>query len=218
MRATDSTSRLDLPAAEEARPMRCLIVFCHPSETSFGAAILDMACTALSDAGHELRVLDLYRDHFDPVLSPDDWKSYLLSPERNVASVRDYVQALQWADALVLIFPTWMFGPPAMLKGWFERVWLPGVAFEVPRGRRARVTGLFRNVRRFIIITTSGSPWWWLRLIGDPCRGMMKRGFRVLFHPRCRTRWLQLYGMNHTTHDERQAFLERVRVELATTR
>ena len=198
--------------------MRCLIVFCHPSETSFGAAILDTARTALGDAGHELRVIDLYRERFDPVLSPGEWESYLPDPARNIDGVRGHVEAMRWAEALVLIFPQWMYGPPAMLKGWFERVWLPGVAFEVPRGRRARATGLFRNIRRFTTVTTSGSPWWWLRLIGDPCRGMVKRGFRVLFHPRCRTRWLQLHGMNHTTRGERRAFLERVSAELAASR
>ena len=198
--------------------MRCLIVFCHPSETSFGAAILETARTALSDAGHELRVIDLYREGFDPVLSPDEWESYLADTELNIAGVRDHVQAMQWAEALVLIFPTWMFGPPALLKGWLERVWLPGVAFEVPQGRHGRVVGRLRNIRRFTTVTTSGSPWWWLRLIGDPCRSMLMRGFRVVFHPRCRTRWLQLHRMNHTTHNERQAFLERVRTELAALR
>ena len=198
--------------------MRCLIVFCHPSGTSFAAAILETARTALCDAGHDLRVIDLYREGFDPVLSCDEWESYLPDPGRNVARVSRHVEAMRWAEALVLIFPQWMYGPPAMLKGWFERVWLPGVAFEVPRGRRARATGLFRNIRRLTTVTTSGSPWWWLRIIGNPCRGTIARGFRVLCHPRCRVRWLQLYSMNHTTLGERQEFLERVRADMATLR
>ena len=196
--------------------MRYLVVFCHPSETSFGAAILETARTALCGAGHEVRVINLYRDGFDPVLSVEEWHSYLSDTAKNIAAVRDHVEAMRWAESLVLIFPTWMYGPPAMLKGWLERVWLPGVAFDVPAGPRQRAVGLFRNIRRFTVITTSGSPWWWLRLIRDPCRSMFLRGFRILFHRRCRVAWLQLHGMNHATDSRRQAFLNKVRGTLAT--
>ena len=195
--------------------MRCLVVFCHPSETSFGAAILDTARTALRGAGHELRVIDLYREGFDPVLSPDEWRSYLSDTAQNIAALSDHVEALQWAESLVLIFPTWMYGPPAMLKGWLERVWLPGVAFEIPSGRRKRAVGLFSNIRRFTVVTTSGSPWWWLRVIRDPCRSLFARGLRVLFHRRCRVLWLQLHDMDHTNDRRRRAFLKRVRTKLA---
>ena len=194
--------------------MRCLVVFCHPSETSFGMAILETARTALRDAGHEVRVIDLYREGFDPVLSPDEWQSYLSDTEQNIAALQDHVSVMQWAESLVLIFPTWMYGPPAMLKGWLERVWLPGVAFEIPRGSQGRATGLFTNIRRFTVVTTSGSPWWWLRVIRDPCRSLF-RGLRVLFHRRCRVRWLQLHAMDHSNDHQRQAFLNRVRTELA---
>ena len=62
--------------------MRCLVVFCHPSETSFGAAILETARTAIRDAGHDLRVIDLYRERFDPVLSAEEWHSYLADTAR----------------------------------------------------------------------------------------------------------------------------------------
>ena len=195
--------------------MRCLVIFCHPSETSFGAAILETARGALRSAGHELRVIDLYREGFDPVLSPDEWNSYLSDTERNISGLRDHVESLQWAESLVLIFPTWMYGPPAMLKGWLERVWLPGVAFEIPRGRQKRAVGLFSNIRRFTVVTTSGSPWWWLRVIRDPCRSLFARGFRVLFNRRCRIRWLQLHDMDHSNDRKRRAFLDRVRTELA---
>ncbi len=195
--------------------MRCLVVFCHPSETSFGAAILETARDALSGAGHDVRVIDLYREGFDPVLSSDEWSSYVTDTGKNIEALHDHVAALQWAESLVLIFPTWMYGPPAMLKGWLERVWLPGVAFEIPRGRQKRVVGLFSNIRRFTVVTTSGSPWWWLRVIRDPCRNLFARGLRVLFHRRCRVRWLQLHNMDHSNDKQRKAFLNRISNELA---
>ena len=204
-----------LAANREARGMRCLVVFCHPSETSFGAAILETARTAIRGAGHELRVIDLYRERFDPVLSTEEWHSYLADTARNIAAVRDHVEAMQWAESLVLIFPQWMYGPPALLKGWLERVWLPGVAFEIPSGRHKRAVGLFHNIRQLTVVTTSGSPWWWLFLIRDPCRSMFRRGFRVLFHRRCRILWLQMYDINHSTEIHRKNFLDRVRRTLA---
>ncbi|MFP4449525.1 NAD(P)H-dependent oxidoreductase [Rhodosalinus sp.] len=190
--------------------MRVLIVFCHPSEQSFGAALFAKARCALLDAGHEVQVIDLYREGFDPVLSPEDWHAYLSDTDSLIARVQGHVDALRRAEALVMIFPTWMYGPPALLKGWMERVWLPGVAFEVPQGKTKRAQGLLTSIRSFTVVTTSGSPWWWLRLIRDPGRSMLTRGYRVLFHPRCRVRWLQLHDMNHATERERQRFLARV--------
>ena len=95
-----------------------------------------------------------------------------------------------------------------------ERVWLPGVAFEVPTGKTRRAQGILKNIHAFTVVTTSGSPWWWLRLIRDPGRSMMLRGFRVLFNRRCRFRWLQLHDMNHVTESDRTRFLDRVRKTL----
>ena len=64
-------------------------------------------------------------------------------------------------------------------------------------------------------ITTSGSPWWWMRLIRDPGRSLWTRGLRPIFHPRCRYVWRQLYSMNHRTEADRTAFLARVERTLA---
>ncbi len=195
--------------------MRVLVVFCHPSLESYGAALLDAARETLRARGHELKVIDLYRAGFNPVLAPAEWDDYLVDTPRVIANVSDHVDAMRWAESLLLIFPTWMYGPPAMLKGWLERVWLPGVAFEVPEGRNRRAVGRLDNIRSFTVITTSGSPWWWLRLIRDPGRSMLTRGFRVLFHRRCRVRWLQLYDMNHQDEARRRKFIARVRATLA---
>ena len=101
-----------------------------------------------------------------------------------------------------------------MLKGWLDRVWLPGVTFEIPTAKSARAVGKLRNIRRFVGITTSGSPWWWLRLVRDPGRSLWTRGLRPIFHPRCRFAWCQLHAMNHTTADDRAAFLNRVAARL----
>ncbi len=190
--------------------MRALVVFAHPDPQSFGASILATVRAALEAAGHEVRVIDLYAEGFDPVLSREDWGSYLSDTTHLAGKVAPHVEALRWAEALIMVFPTWMYGPPAILKGWMERVWLPGIAFDVPAGRMRRAVGKLVNIRRFVVITTSGSPRWWLWLIRDPARSMLVRGYRILFHWRCRVRWLQMYDMNHQTRDELSGFLARV--------
>jgi putative NADPH-quinone reductase len=187
--------------------LRLLVVFAHPSEQSFGAALFRAATDALGRNGHELRIRDLYREGFDPVLRPEHWQVYLTEPEANVARVSGHVEDLRWAEGLVVIYPTWFYGPPAILKGWLERVWLPGVTFEVAPTPRARARGKLQNIRLFVGITTSGSPWWWLRVIRDPGRSLWTRGLRVMFHPRVRVIWRQLHAMNHSTDAGRKAFL-----------
>lgn len=196
--------------------MRLLIVFCHPSEDSYGAALCARAVETLRAAGHELRLRDLYREGFDPVLSPAEWRRYLSDPEANIAAQRDHIDDLHWAEGLIVIYPTWYYGVPAMLKGWLDRVWLPGVTFEIPKSKSDRPTGKLQNIRRFVGITTSGSPWWWLRVIRDPGRSLWTRGLRPIFHPRCRFRWCQLHSMNHTTDRDRTRFLDRVERTLQT--
>ncbi len=70
------------------------------------------------------------------------------------------------------------------------------------------------NIRLFVGITTSGSPWWWLKVVGDPGRSLFMKGLKPLYARGCRLRWLQLYNMNHATPADREAFIARVGHEL----
>jgi NAD(P)H dehydrogenase (quinone) len=190
--------------------MRLLLVFCHPDADSYGAAIRATAAAALREAGHELREIDLYAEGFDPVFSADEKRSYLADTAANIRGVQAHVDALRWAEGWVAIYPTWFYGAPAMLKGWLERVWLPGVAFRIATAKKRTIGGELQNIRLFVGITTSGSPWWWLRVIGDPGRSLFMRGLRPLYARHCRMHWHQLYDMNHVTAADREAFLARV--------
>lgn len=190
--------------------MRLLVVFCHPDPDSFGAAIHRTACDALRAAGHELRIIDLYAEGFDPVFTRDEKRTYLTDTAQNIAGVASHVEALRWAEGWVAIYPTWFYGLPAMLKGWLDRVWLPGVTFQVATAKKRTIRGELQNIRRFIGITTSGSPWWWLRVIGDPGRSLLMKGLRPLYARGCRMTWLQLHDMNHVTAADREAFLAKV--------
>ncbi len=195
--------------------MRLLLVYCHPDPHSYGAALRRTAADALRAAGHELRQIDLYAEGFNPVFSAAEKATYLGDTAQNIAGVAAHVDALRWAEGWVVVYPTWFYGAPAMLKGWLERVWLPGVSFRIATGRQRTIGGELSNIRRFIGITTSGSPWWWLKMIGDPGRSLFMKGLRPLYAKRCRMQWLQLYNMNHVTAAERNAFVARVKRELS---
>ena len=92
------------------------------------------------------------------------------------------------------------------------------MAFTVAKAKQRRIGGELANIRLFVGITTSGAPWWWLKLIGDPGRSLLMKGLRPLYARGCSRRWLQLYNMNHASAAEREAFLARVRRELTALR
>ena len=190
--------------------MRFLVVFCHPSQDSFGAALFNTTCETLKDSGHEIKKINLYEEKFDPILSLDEWNSYLDQTELNINNVKQHVNNLLWAQGLILIFPSWMYGPPALLKGWLERVWLPGVAFEISSSKQNIPKGKLKHIKRFCVITTSGSPRWWLWYIGNPGKSMLFKGYRILFNNFCKFKWLQLYDMNHSTKEDREKFIKKV--------
>lgn len=198
--------------------MRVLMVYCHPVEGSFNSAVRDRALAALRAGGHQVDLVDLYREGFDPVLSTAEREAYLADTAWVLARVQRHVDLLKAAEGLLFVYPTWYYGPPAMLKGWLERTWLPDVAFTVPRQKGERPGPGLRHVRWLACITTSGSPWWWLQMIRDPGRMLFVRGLRALMARRCKVTWLQLFSMNNVTEVDRTKFLDRVERVLAAVR
>ena len=91
----------------------------------------------LAEAGHEVDLLDLYAEGFDPVLTAERRRDYH-DPARNRRNNEAYADRLMAANALVAQFPTWSFGPPAMLKGWFDRMFGPGIALDLSDPGHAR--------------------------------------------------------------------------------
>ncbi|MGL4727397.1 MAG: NAD(P)H-dependent oxidoreductase, partial [Bosea sp. (in: a-proteobacteria)] len=110
--------------------MRVLYLYCHPLEESFHAGIRDASIAALREAGHEVDLCDLYAEGFDPVLTAERRRDYH-DVTKNRDGLESDVARLQAADVLVLQFPTWCFGLPAMLKGWCDRILMPGVSFDL---------------------------------------------------------------------------------------
>ncbi len=125
--------------------MKVLYVYCHPLPESFHAAIRVKALAGLKRAGHEVDLLDLYAEGFDPVLSEEGRRHYH-DETRNKVGLEPLVARLQAADAMVVQFPTWCFGLPAMLKGFCDRLLMPGVAFDI--SDPAEVKPMLGNIRK----------------------------------------------------------------------
>jgi putative NADPH-quinone reductase len=191
--------------------MRVLYLYAHPLEESFHAAIRDAAREGLRQAGHSVDLCDLYAEGFDPVLSAAERRGYHEVPA-NRAPVEDYVRRLEQAEALVLSFPTWCFGLPAILKGWMDRVLLPGVSFRLEAGV-ARPNLL--HIRRIAGISTYGRPRWTAMLVGDPPRKAVTRYLRIITAGRARIDYHPLYDMNRASDQRRAAFLARVQGQMA---
>ncbi len=185
--------------------MRTLVVYCHPDEESFTAAIRDRVVAALEDAGCETRVTDLYAEGFDPVFTAEEHEAHL--EEGAHPDARSHVDDLLWCEQVVLVYPTWWSGQPAMLKGWIDRAFVRGAAWELPPGAK-RLQARLRNVRRLIVVTTHGSPKWVNALQGEPGKRVVTRTLRAVCHPLTRTTWIAMYGVDRSTPEQRQAFLD----------
>ncbi|NMD22677.1 MAG: NAD(P)H-dependent oxidoreductase [Actinobacteria bacterium] len=188
--------------------MRVHLVYCHPSETSFTAGVRDRALVGLHAAGHDVRVSDLYADGFVPELSAWERTNHLAPPETK-PDIAEYAANLRWCEALVLVYPTWWAGQPAMLKGWIDRVWVAGVAYELPEGAN-RIRPRLHNIRRIVAITTHGSTKFVNALEGEGGKRIVTRSLRVLCSKRARTTWIALYNIDRSTDARRAAHLARV--------
>jgi NAD(P)H dehydrogenase (quinone) len=191
--------------------VRVLYIYCHPLPESFHAAIKAKALAALSAAGHEVDLLDLYAEKFDPVLSEEARRHYH-DTVRNQSGLERYVARLTSAEALVVQFPTWCFGPPAMLKGFFDRLIMPGVAFDL--SDPAHVKPMLRNIRRIVGVVTYGRPRYMALWMGDPPRKIVRRYLRWFTGGAARTDYLALYHLNIASERQRLAFMARVETAL----
>jgi putative NADPH-quinone reductase len=188
---------------------RALVLFAHPCAESFSAALHNTVTATLRGRGWEVDDCDLNAEGFDPVMTAAERRGYH-EVGANVAPVAGYVERLRAADALILVFPVWNFGFPAILKGFFDRVFLPGVSFRLEDGH---VRPALRNIRRLAAVTTYGGTRLRAVLAGDPPRRVVTRAIWHACRPD-RMRYLALYDMNRATDGKRAAFLARVRSEM----
>jgi len=188
--------------------MQVVVVLAHPNSDSFSHAIADRACVGLRGAGHDVHVLDLHAVGFRAAMSLDDHVAYHGDNPAIDPMVAEHGALIKRADALVFVYPTWWSSVPAILKGWLERVMVPGVAFVF--NDKGKVRPGLSNVRRIVGISTYGSPRAYVRLINDNGRRTLTRALRLNTGLRTRTAWLGLYAIDSATAARRNEFLDRV--------
>lgn len=151
--------------------MNVLIVYAHPEPLSFNAALKETAMTVLEEQGHAVRVNDLHAMGFNPVTTGRDFPvrafpDRLVIPREQSAAHAAGTTApdiaaehakLAWADAVLFQFPLWMYGLPAILKGWFDRVFSEGFVNDPPRGKFFDKGGM-AGKRAMLSLTAGGKP------------------------------------------------------------
>jgi NAD(P)H dehydrogenase (quinone) len=187
--------------------LRILLVFAHPLETSFVSALHARVVEILRSRGHIVDDLDLYAEKFDPVMSREGLLRYVHA-SANTREVESYVQRLRAAEALILVFPVWFDGLPAMMQGYFQRVFLPGVAVRIDEA------GLFHpnlhHIRRMAAVCAYGEGRRDVSAKGDPPLRFVRDNIGALIDPKGRFEYLALYDMNFTAGARRAAFTKRV--------
>jgi len=193
--------------------VKTLVVYCHPSPTSFTAAVRDAVLAGLAAGHHEVRMTDLYAEQFDPVFNASDRALHLASPDTK-PHLGHHADDLRWCESLVLVYPTWWSGQPAMLKGWIDRIWVNGVAWSLPEGANRLRPGL-SNVGRISVVTTHGSSKFVNALEGETGKRVAFRSLRLLCSRLTRTRWIALYSIDACSENDRAQFLAKVTARLA---
>jgi NAD(P)H dehydrogenase (quinone) len=191
--------------------MNVLVIHTHPLPDSFIAAARDAVIHALRSNGHSVDLLDLYAENFDPQLSEAEWTNQTdggpLVPE-----LIEHADRLGRADALVFVHPTWWSAPPSMLLGWFARVLVAGVAYDVVDNQ---VRGRLGHVRRIAVVTSHGSSKLVNGVEGEVGKRFFGRQLRALCGRHTRVEWIALYTVDRSSPEQRTAFLDRVGRRLA---
>lgn len=186
--------------------MNILVLYAHPVETSFNAGLHRLIVERLTAAGHNVDDCDLYAEGFDPRLMRQERLDY-----HNQRGSKDpaapYVERLLRADALVLSYPVWNYGFPAILKGFFDRVFLPGVSFRLVGGK---VQPSLHNIGKVAAVTTYGGSRFRAIVMGDPPRRLIKRMLRATVKPGAPVTYLAHYAMNLSTDQTRKSFMAKV--------
>lgn len=186
------------------------MIHAHPLKDSLNARLAATVEALARAEGWQVTRRDLY-DGFDPVLTAAERADYYRTPAPTLAAEK---QDLTEAEVLILVFPTWWFGFPAILKGWFDRVWTPAIAYD-----HAPDLGAMRprlgQLREVLAVTTMGAPAWidWL-ILRRPLRRVLHWAIIRPCAPKAYTRWYALYQAENVRPDRVARFEKRLATEL----
>ena len=153
--------------------MKMLVIVAHPDPESFNHAIAKAVCDSMGNIGHRIMFHDLYAEGFDPILTKIEIPENSALPD----IISRHCKELQSADGIVIVHPNWWGQPPALLKGWIDRVIRPGIAYRFVEGDHGEgvPVGLLQ-ARAAIVFNTSNTPDEREKAVfGDPLEATWKR-------------------------------------------
>ena len=152
--------------------MKLSLILAHPNQQSFNHAIAETAITALQQNGHEVIFHDLYAEKFEPILPTEEIpQEATLTPE-----LKKLCQEIASAEGIIIVHPNWWGQPPAVLKGWVDRVFRPGVAYKFLDGDKGEgiPVGLLKAKTAIVLNTSNTSPKREQEVFGDPLEILWK--------------------------------------------
>ncbi len=187
--------------------MQISIILAHPSSQSFNHAIAQTAITKLKKYGHKVVFHDLYAEKFDPVLPINE------IPERTRISkgIKLHCKEISHADGIIIIHPNWWGQPPAILKGWVDRVIRPGIAYQFADGDKGEgiPVGLLKSKIALVFNTSNTVTEREAKVFGDPLETIWKNCIFGLCG--VETFYRKTFNVVITsTKDQRQAWLRKV--------
>ena len=188
---------------------RFVVVLAHPLKNSLCAHLAGRVLELIGAAGHDLEMIDLYERDFDPRLTSGERQSYY-SSKYDASAIADDAEVLQAADVLIFIFPTWWFALPAILKGWIDRVFVPGTAYDHAPDF-GRMIPRLTKLQACLAITTLGSPWWidWFVML-RPVRRILSRAVIGTCAPNAYFSMLSLYNTEKLAPRSLAAFEQKI--------
>lgn len=160
--------------------------------------------------GFTVTVKDLYKENFNPVLTKAERTSYY-DKQFDSSQLKNDIEQLRETDSLILIFPTWWFSFPAILKGWFDRVWAPGYAYNHAPGF-GKITPGLDNLKEVNVITTLGAPWWVdFFVLRKPVKKVLKIALLGACTKKCKFKMLSLYESESLTESKVESFVKKIK-------
>lgn len=153
--------------------MNSTIIIANPSSDSFSNSIMETVANSLKEKCKSYEIIDLYKDDFNPVMSDYEVKLYC-EGKTSDSLVKKYQDILSSTDEIVFIFPIWFNSSPAILKGFFDKVFVKEFAFTDENGRPK---GLLTNIKYGMVITTSESDTEYIKeQVGNPIENGFIKG------------------------------------------
>lgn len=152
--------------------MNISVILAHPDKQSFNHAIARTAVTRLNQSGHRIFFHDLYAEHFDPLLLNEEIPTDAFLPP----DIAQHCQEISSADGIVIVHPNWWGQPPAILKGWVDRVIRPEVAYRFLEGDKGEgiPVGLLKAQAAIVFNTANTPPDREQNVFGDPLQLLWK--------------------------------------------